>query len=180
MDGLIELKQDAACLNRLYWIILTLPASLYLAWGILHYGVFGFFQALHAIGLVAYCLGFITLILVHEILHILGALLVGVRFCNISFSVDKSSLAINCACRQDMSIAGYLVFLLAPALVLTPLLGIFSFTLEGELWRVMLVLSTTGCAFDLVVVAGISGISRETRIVPEFESKDGRVYLRAA
>ncbi len=180
MYGLIELKQDAVFLNRLFWLIVLLPALFYLAWGLFHYGVPGFFQALHAIGLVSYCLGFIMLIAVHEALHVLGALVAGVRFSSIKFSVDKSSLAINCACHQDMSIAGYIVFLLAPVMVLTPLLGFFALTLDGEFWPVMLVLSTTGCAYDLVVVAGICGISGNTRIVPEFESKDGRVYLRAA
>ena len=176
----MALRKDATFLNRAYWLVLVLPVIYYFAWGCFNYGFAGFFLALRDIGLLPYCFALLALTVIHEALHVFAGICAGVSLKNFSFGFDKSSLSINCVCRQDISIGAYLFFLLLPFLLLTPSLIYTSINYDSELWRVMLVLSTSGCAFDLVVVAGILGIPRDTRIFPEFEGRDGRVYLKSA
>ncbi|MBT7951295.1 MAG: hypothetical protein HN764_06715 [Gammaproteobacteria bacterium] len=43
----------------------------------------------------------------------------------------------------------------------------------------MLVLSTSGCAFDLTVFFGLWGVPLDTKIIPELKGENGYVYMKA-
>lgn len=179
MNNLIALKLDVTALNRLHWFVFVSPVVIYLLWALLVYGFKGLWYELSSIGALTYLFSIACLTIGHEALHVIAGLAVGGKLENYSFGFDKESLSVDCICRDELSIGEYKLFLLAPFMVLNPLFLVLGLTSGAQLWWVMLMLSISGCSFDLAVLTGLRGLPEETRIIPEFEGKEGLIYLKA-
>ncbi len=176
----IQFSMTARKMNFLCWTMLIGPALLYLVVNILYSGIDGFWDNFINIETLYFLPILIILYIVHEALHVLAGLIVGTRLSSFKFGFDKTSLSIECYCQDEMSIKAYQFMLLLPFVVLTPLLvGLACFN-ASHLWWIMLVISTSGCAFDLTISMGLFGVPVHTRIIPELKGENGYVYLKAA
>jgi len=176
----IKFKLTARSMNILCWFLLVSPVALYIVLNVIDSGFGGLWinirsvHSLHSIPVL------LAIYVVHETLHVLGGMICGAKLSSFSFGFDKDSLSIECGCSDKMTIRGYYFFLLLPFLVLTPILAGLALDSGSHLWWIMLVTSTSGCAFDLTVFLGLWGVPTETKIIPELKGENGYVYVRAA
>ncbi len=179
-DKLVKLKIAANNMTQICWVLLVTPVLLYVLVNIIHSGIGESWNNFIGVQSLSFISTLIIVYILHEALHILAGLIVGVKLSSFSFGFDKTSLSIECGCHQEMSIKTYQFMLLLPLLVLTPLLTGLVYTSDANLWGLMLALSTSGCAFDLTVFIGLIGVPGQVKIIPELEGKNGYVYVRAA
>ena len=176
----IKFKLTARSMNIICWLLLVSPVVLYIFLNVVESGFAGLWTNITSIHSLQTIPALIALYLVHEALHVLGAMIFGAKLNSFSFGFDKSSLSVECGCSDKMSLKGYNFMLLLPFLVLTPLLIGLALYSGSHLWWIMLVTSTSGCAFDLTIFLGLWGVSTDTKIIPELKGENGYVYLRDA
>lgn len=175
---LVQFKITAKNMNRICWILLAGSFVIYMVLNIVNSGFEGLWNniigvhSLHSVPVLA------AVFFLHEALHVLGGVIVGVKLNSFSFGFDKKSLSIECYCPEEMSIKAYFFMLLLPFLVLTPLLAGLAYYSSSHLWWTMLVLSTSGCAFDLTIFLGLWGVPLDTKIIPELKGENGYVYMK--
>lgn len=179
-DDLVQFKITAKNMGRICWFLLVAPFVIYLLVNIIDSGFGGLWNKIISVHSLYAIPSLITVYVVHEALHVIGGMINGIKFSSFSFGFDKPTLSIDCHCHEEMSIKTYLFVLLLPFLVLTPLLAYLAYFSNAHLWSIMLVLSTSGCAFDLTIAMGLIGIPGQIRIIPVLEGKNGYVYVKAA
>lgn len=179
-ESKIKLTLDSGKLTLLCWALLVLPVVLYVIINIYYSG----FQKIQEDFTGTNSLQIISILLLtylaHEFLHLVGGVLAGAKTKSITFGFDKSNLSITCACNDEISVLGMKLFLLTPFVVLTSILLALALTNASAPWWLVLALSSSGCAFDLTVVAGLKGIPNKTRVIPELSGENGHVYLKGA
>ncbi|MFT7459865.1 MAG: hypothetical protein ACI909_002548 [Planctomycetota bacterium] len=176
----IKFRITANTMNIICWTMLIGPAFIYFFNNILYSGLGVFWHDFVGVKSLYSVPILIILYILHEALHVLAGLICGLKLSSFSFGFDKRSFSIECNCKEEMSIKQYQVLLLLPFLVLTPSLVAIAVYSGSHLWWIMLVLSISGCAFDLTISVALIGIPGDTKIVPELKGENGYVYLRAA
>jgi hypothetical protein len=167
-------------MERLYWVFLVGPSVIYLSVNIFYSGFLGLWENFIGIGALNYFSAFIGLCVIHESLHVLGGMMVGAKLKSFKFGFDENNLSIICGCQDEMTVKGYQLLLSLPFLLLTPLLVSLAFLTEEHIWWHFLMLSTSGCAFDLTVLMALIGIPGRTKIIPDLSGEDGLVFLKTA
>ncbi len=174
----IRLKISARNMERLYWMLFVSPVILYLFVNIFRLGVDQFWSGIISVPALYSLPVLLLLYTVHEALHVVAGLIIGVKISSFDFGFDKGSLSITCGCREEISIYGYQLMLLLPFMVLTPILAGLAYFNDPYIWLMMLAFSTSGCAFDLTLSMGLIGIPGHTRLIPELSSENGLVFLK--
>jgi Putative zincin peptidase len=175
----VQFKLTAQTMNIICWLLLISPLMFYLVLNIAESGVEGLFSNVTSVHSLQSIPVLITVYVIHEALHALGGMIVGIKLSSFNFGFDKKSLSIECGCDEQMTLKAYYFMLLLPFLVLTPLITGLAFYTGSHLWWIMLVISTSGCAFDLTVFLGLWGVPTDTKIIPELKGENGYVYMRA-
>lgn len=179
-DNLVRFNINAKNMTRIFWVLFVGPAVFYVVVNIINLGFGEFWNNFMGIRIIIFLPVLLLTYVIHEGLHVLGGMFAGVKFDRFNFGFDKKTLSIECGCQEEMSIHGYLLFLLIPFVVLTPLITGLAFFADAHHWWLLLVMSTSGCAFDLTIFMGLLGIPGDTRIIPVLEGENGYVYVKAA
>ncbi len=179
-ESLIKLRISARNMERIYWVFFLMPLLVYLISNIVQFGLVGFWDEFIGVGPFIYISSIIALCLVHEILHAIGGVMAGAKMSSFDIGFDRKDFSIMFGCRDSMTIGGYQITLLMPFIVMTPFLVGMAYISESHVWWHMLMLSTSGCVFDLTVSAGLMWIPTGTRIIPDLKGEDGFVFLREA
>jgi hypothetical protein len=156
------------------------PILAYLMVSFYYLGGSGFWEVFVGNNPITFILILFVLYIAHELLHVLAGVMLGASLNSFDFGFDKSTLSIECACSNEMSVLDYKIILLSPFLLLTPLLFVLACCNESHVWWQLLTISTTGCSFDLTVFMGLMGIPNDTKIVPMLKGENGFVFVQAA
>jgi hypothetical protein len=177
-SGRVELSLRESGLNRIYYYVIWIPFILYLGLNLLTWGLTGLWVEFTSADAPIEILLIAVLLVAHELLHVLGFVMAGVKPAKLTLSFLRENLSFELACDDVVTIGWWRIALILPCLVLTPLLAFLAASADApNLFWLLLVFSTTGCAFDIAIFAGLLGLPSEVRVRPELHSEEGRVYV---